>query len=51
MVKEEANIPKAKKCDYCDDYARHKIKKDELYSYLCAYCFKNLEQARAELNE
>ncbi len=33
--------PKAKKCDYCDEFAEMKIKEEGLYTYLCKPCYKN----------
>jgi len=42
-------IPKAKKCDYCDDFAGYKIKKEGLYMYLCDYCYKNFDKVKQQL--
>ncbi len=37
---------KGKKCDYCDDYAVLKFKEQDLYTYLCEWCFKNPNQSK-----
>jgi len=48
MVK-NVEIPKAKKCEYCDDFASFKIKKEGLYTYLCNYCHKNFDKVKQEV--
>lgn len=45
----KVEIPKAKKCDYCDDFASFKTNKEGLYEYLCSYCYKNLDKVKKEL--
>ena len=42
---------KAKKCDYCDDFAEFKVKEKSLYTYLCKSCSKDIERARQSINE
>ncbi len=42
---------KAKKCDYCDEFAEYKIKEDGLYSYLCKLCYKDPISAKKKINE
>ena len=37
---------KAKKCDYCDEFADYKVKVDGLYEYLCNYCYKNFDKVK-----
>ncbi len=46
---EKVEIPKAKKCDYCDEYAEYKVKDNGIYGYLCNYCYKNLDKVKQEL--
>ena len=48
-MKEDIEIPKAKKCDYCDDFAKFKINVDGLYNYLCTYCYKNTHKVKREI--
>lgn len=42
---------KAKKCDYCDEYAEFKFKEKSLYSYLCKNCSRDIEKAKRSINE
>ena len=42
----EIKVTKGKKCDYCDEYAELKVKDDGISSYLCNYCFKNLDKVK-----
>jgi len=49
-MKEVIEDTKSKKCDYCDEYAKYKLKIDDLYSYLCTYCYKNIDKAKKEIN-
>ncbi|HIH25264.1 hypothetical protein J4476_05425 [Candidatus Woesearchaeota archaeon] len=37
---------KSKKCDYCDDFADYKVKKEGLYAYLCNYCYNNFDKVK-----
>ena len=48
MVK-KIEIPKSKKCDYCDEYADYKVDQEGIYSYLCNYCYKNLDKVKKEI--
>ena len=40
---------KAKKCDYCDEFAAVKFLEEGLYSYACGWCSKNLETMKAQI--
>ena len=42
---------KAKKCDYCDEFAEYKLKDNGLYTYLCKSCYKNPIDAKKKINE
>jgi len=51
MPKTEREPTKAKKCDYCDEYASFKLKEDGLNSYLCEWCYRNRDDAKKRINE
>lgn len=37
---------KSKKCDYCDEYATLKFREHDLYTYVCEWCYNNLDEAK-----
>ena len=42
---------KINKCDYCDEYAKIKVKDSTgLNLYLCNYCAKDLKSAKMRIN-
>lgn len=42
---------KTKKCDYCDEFAAYKVKEDELNTYLCDWCYHNIDEAKKRIND
>ncbi|MBI5391803.1 hypothetical protein HZB00_02255 [Candidatus Woesearchaeota archaeon] len=41
---------KAKKCDYCDEFAQYKLEEKGLPLYLCDWCLHHLDLAKAEID-